>query len=78
MGRFLEESAAGLAGNFRRFRDDLDDYRADTYELCPRSTQVYWVHCGMAKLEVELEGTWWTSKHKPVCCERLGEYKRAA
>jgi hypothetical protein len=78
MDRFTEESAADLAGNFRRFSDDLGDYRADTYELCPRPTQVHCVHCGVIKLKVEFEGTWQTSKHKPVCCEGPVGHKRAA
>jgi hypothetical protein len=43
MDRFTEESAADLAANSRRSREDRDEYRADTHEWWPCPTRVHGV-----------------------------------
>jgi hypothetical protein len=43
MPRFTEESAADLAANSRRSREDRDEYRADTHEWWSCPTRVHGV-----------------------------------
>jgi hypothetical protein len=49
MPRFSEESAADLAANSRRSREDRDEYRADTHEWWPCPTRVHGVRGDMTK-----------------------------
>ena len=50
MDRFTEESAADLAANSRRSREDRDEYRADTQELWPCPTRVHSVRGDMPEI----------------------------
>jgi hypothetical protein len=49
MPRFTEESAADLAANSRRSREDRDEYRADTHEWWPCPTPVRGIRGDMTK-----------------------------
>jgi len=75
MDRFSEESPADLSRNLREYRDDLDDYREQFYELCPAPVIPHCARCGMTKRELQLEAAAFTIRKVPVCREGPGQRK---